>query len=244
MAVHYEKIGTTAVITIANPARRNAVDRDTADRLAAAWERFESDEGALVGILTGSAGTFCAGADLKAMDLIDDPRGFLGFTRMAAGKPTIAAVAGYAVGGGLELALWCDLRVAGEDAVFGCFQRRFGVPLIDGGTVRLPRVVGLSRALDLILTGRPVGAAEAHRIGLVDRLVPPDGELTAALELAAMIGAHPQPTLRSDRASVYAGLGRPEEEALALEREFGLGVMDEAIAGAARFATGEGRGGR
>lgn len=241
MPVQYENIGNAAVVTIARPERRNAIDRATAVAPREAWERFEADDRARVGILTGAAGTFCAGADLKEMDLVDDPAGFLGFTRLTVSKPTIAAVAGFAVGGGLELALWCDLRVAGEDAVFGCFERRFGVPLIDGGTVRLPRIVGLSRALDMILTGRPVDATEAHRIGLVDRLVPPDRELEVALDLAEMIAAHPQPTLRSDRASVYAGLGLEMAAALAVERRFGLEVLDEAAEGAARFRAGEGR---
>lgn len=243
MAVQYENIGNAAVVTIANPERRNAIDRATALALAEAWERFEADDDARVGILTGAGGTFCAGADLKTMDLVDDPRGFLGFTRTTVSKPTIAAVAGYAVGGGLEIALWCDLRVVGSDAVFGCFERRFGVPLVDGGTVRLPRVVGLSRALDLILTGRPVDAVEALRIGLADRVVPPDQELAAALDLAETIAAHPQPTMRSDRAAVYAGLVREVPEALAIERELGLGALGAAVAGAARFAAGEGRSG-
>jgi enoyl-CoA hydratase len=226
VAVHYEGIGNAAVITIARPDRRNAID---------------ADDDAPVGILTGSAGTFCAGADLKAFDLVEGPGGWLGIGRTTVSKPTIAAVAGYCVAGGLELALWCDLRIAGEDAVFGCFERRFGVPLADGGTQRLPRIVGLSRALDMILTGRPVAAAEAHRIGLVDRLVPPDTELDAALELAETIARFPQATVRSDRAAVYDGLGLTMSEGLEVEAERGRTVLEVAVAGAARFAAGEGR---
>src|SRR3989304_9473005 len=169
MPVHTERIGQAAVITIANPARRNAIDRPTAIALGEAWRRFEADD-ASVGILTGAAGTFCAGADLKAMDLGVNPDGWLGMSRLHVTKPTIAAVAGHCVAGGLELALWCDLRVAGEDAVFGGFERRFGVPLADGGTVRLPLVVGVSGALALIMTGRQIDAEEAYRIGLAARL--------------------------------------------------------------------------
>ena len=241
MTVHYENIGGAAVITISRPERRNAIDRATAMALREAWRRFDADEAAAVGILTGAGGNFCSGADLKSFDLVDEPEGFLGFTRTAVSKPTIASVAGYCVAGGLELALWCDLRVAGEDAVFGFFERRFGVPLVDGGTQRLPRVVGLGRALDMILTGRPVSGAEAFRIGLVDRLVPPDQELATALDLAEEMAGHPQATVRSDRAAVYGGLGRPLGEGLAVEREEGLAVLGEAAEGAARFAQGEGR---
>ena len=243
MPVHYENIGNTAVITIARPEVRNAIDRATAEELRAAWERFDGDDGALVGILTGAGGTFCSGADLKKMDLWDDEGGFLGFTRLKVSKPTIASVAGHCVAGGLELALWCDLRVAGEDAVFGCFERRWGVPLVDGGTQRLPRIVGLSRALDMILTGRAVDAAEAHRIGLVDRLVAPDEELATALDLAEGIARHPQVTVRTDRAAVYEGLGRTIEDGLRIERRHGRRAMETAMEGAARFASGEGRGG-
>ncbi|MEX0825686.1 MAG: crotonase/enoyl-CoA hydratase family protein [Acidimicrobiia bacterium] len=237
MPVHYENIGNAAVITISNPKTRNAVDRATAIELAGAWQRFESDAEAVVGILTGAGGTFCSGADLKAMDLADGPGGWLGMSRLQVTKPTIASIAGHCVAGGLELALWCDLRVAGEDAVFGCFERRFGVPLVDGGTVRLPLVVGLSRALDLILTGRPIDAAEAHRIGLVDRVVSPDAELAATLDLAEMIAAFPQATVRSDRASVYAAVGLSITTGLASENRFGHGVLRDAVAGAARYRS-------
>jgi len=243
MAVHYELIGNAAVITIARPESKNAIDRATAEALAGAWHRFECDGDALVGVLTGAAGTFCAGADLKKMDLWDDRSGFLGFTRLQVSKPTIAAVAGHCVAGGLELAVWCDLRVAGKDAVFGCFERRWGVPLVDGGTQRLPLIVGLSRALDMILTGRPVDAAEAFRIGLVDRLVPPDTELAAALDLAEVVAAFPQVTVRSDRAAVYEGIGLPMSDRLARERRHGRVALSTAVEGAARFASGEGRGG-
>ena len=242
MAVHYERIGASAVITIANPDRRNAVDRATAVALGEAWRRFEADD-ASVGILTGAAGTFCAGADLKAMDLVDNPDGWLGMSRLHVTKPTIAAVAGHCVAGGLELALWCDLRVAGEDAVFGCFERRFGVPLADGGTVRLPLVVGFSRALDLIMTGRQIDAEEAYRIGLVDRLVRIDGEMEEALNLGDALARFPQEALRSDRASVYEAVGLPLPAAFANERRRGSEVLGAMADGVERFRAGEGRGG-
>jgi enoyl-CoA hydratase len=243
MSVHYEVRGPTALITIDRPERRNAINLETADLLQRAWERFDTDEQAVVGVLTGAGGVFSAGADLKDFDLIDRPEGFLGFTRMIVSKPTIAAVEGYCVAGGLEMALWCDLRVAGEGAVFGCFERRFGVPLVDGGTQRLPRIVGLSRALDMILTGRPVDAGEANDIGLADRLSPAGSALDTALELADLIAAFPQTTVRSDRLAVLEGLGRPPAEGLAIERRHGLGVLDTAAKGAARFEEGSGRSG-
>ena len=243
MSVHYEVRGPTALITIDRPERRNAINLETADLLQRAWQRFDTDEQAVVGVLTGAGGVFSAGADLKDFDLIDRPEGFLGFTRMIVSKPTIAAVEGYCVAGGLEMALWCDLRVAGEGAVFGCFERRFGVPLVDGGTQRLPRIVGLSRALDMILTGRPVDAGEANDIGLADRLSPAGSALDTALELADLIAAVPQTTVRSDRLAVLEGLGRPPAEGLAIERRHGLGVLDTAAKGAARFEEGSGRSG-
>jgi len=243
MTVHYENIGRAAVVTISRPERRNAIDAATASELADAWKRFDSDDQAAVGVLTGAGGNFCSGADLRDFDLEDGPGGYLGMSRYHVAKPTIAAVAGFCVAGGLELALWCDLRVAGEDAVFGCFERRFGVPLVDGGTQRLPRLVGLSRAFDMILTGRPVSGAEAHRIGLADRLVPPDEELAAALDLAETIAAHPQPTVLSDRAAVYDGLGVDPRSGLDAERRRGLVALGVAVEGASRFAAGEGRGG-
>jgi enoyl-CoA hydratase len=243
VSVRYQRAGPVAVVTIDRPERRNAIDRATALALQKAWRDFEEDTGALVGVLTGAGGVFCAGADLVALDLVEEPEGWLGFARTTASKPTIAAVAGPCVAGGLELALWCDLRVAGAEAFFGCFERRFGVPLADGGTQRLPRVVGLGRALDMILTGRAVYAEEALRIGLVDRLVPTGGELEAALSLAEAIAGFPQETLRSDRRAVYEGLGRPLAEGLELEAELARGVLGVAVEGAARFTSGEGRSG-
>jgi len=243
MSVRYERTAAVAVITIDRPERRNAIDRATAEALQRAWRDFDADPEARVGVLTGAGGVFCAGADLVAFDLIEEREGWLGICRTSVSKPTIAAVAGPCVAGGLELALWCDLRVAGAGAVFGCFERRFGVPLADGGTQRLPRIVGLGRALDMILTGRPVPAEEAFRIGLADRLVPAGDELAEALRLAEVIAAFPQDTMRSDRRAVFAGLGRPLEEGLALEAELGRQVAVTAIAGAARFAGGEGRSG-
>jgi enoyl-CoA hydratase len=243
VTVRYELHGAVAVITIDRPERRNAIDRATAEGLYRAWKGFDADPEARVGILTGANGVFCAGADLVAFDLQETAEGWLGICRMSVSKPTIAAVAGPCVAGGLELALWCDLRVAGADAVFGCFERRFGVPLADGGTQRLPRIVGLGRALDMILTGRPVPAEEAYRLGLADRLVPRGEELAEALRLAETIAGFPQDTMRSDRQALFAGLGRPLEEGLALEAEAGRKVAATAIAGAARFAGGEGRSG-
>jgi enoyl-CoA hydratase len=240
MTVLYERVGSAAVVTIDRPERRNAIDRATADALAGAFARFDADPGARVGVLTGRGGVFCAGADLKALDLVETAGGWLGICRTAVSKPTIAAVAGPCVAGGLEFALWCDLRVAGADAVFGCFERRFGVPLVDGGTQRLPRLVGLGRALDMILTGRAVPAEEALRIGLADRLVPAGQELAEALRLAEVLASFPQETMLSDRRAVYAGLGRPLEEGLALEADLGRQVLGSAVAGAARFAAGEG----
>ena len=243
MSVHYELRAGTALITIDRPERRNAVNLETADLLQRAWQRFDTDDKAAVGVLTGANGVFSAGADLKDFDLVDRRDGFLGFTRMIVSKPTIAAVEGYCVAGGLELALWCDLRVAGEGAVFGCFERRFGVPLVDGGTQRLPRIIGVSRALDMIMTGRPVDADEAHRIGLADRLAPTGSALDAALELAANIAVFPQATVRSDRLALLEGLGRPMAEGLMIERRHGLGVLDVALEGASLFEDGFGRSG-
>jgi enoyl-CoA hydratase len=243
VSVHCQRIGHAAVITIDRPERRNSIDRATAAGLLQAWGDFDADPHARVGVLTGAGGVFCAGVDLQALDVVERPEGWLGLTRATVSKPTIAAVSGYAVAGGLELALWCDLRVAGADAVFGCYERRFGVPLADGGTQRLPRLVGLGRALDMILTGRPVRAEEAQRIGLVDRLVPAGAELEEALRLAEVIAAFPQPTMRSDRRCVYQGLGRPLEEGLAIEAAAAREVLGEAAAGAARFTAGAGRSG-
>jgi enoyl-CoA hydratase len=242
--------GPVRILRLHRPAARNAVDSRTARALREAWLDFDRDPGARVGVLTGGDEVFCAGADLKDLEALaaeaTGGSGPLGFTRLAVSKPTIAAVAGYCVAGGLELACWCDLRIADETAVFGCFERRFGVPLIDGGTQRLPRIVGLGRALDLILTGRPVPAGEALSLGLVTEVVPPGEALRRAVELARAIAAFPQDCLRNDRRAVYEGLGRPLEEGLRLEARLGAETLasGESAAGAKAFAAGEGRGGR
>ncbi|WP_255198780.1 crotonase/enoyl-CoA hydratase family protein [Halorarius litoreus] len=242
MSVHYDREGPVAVVTVDRPDRRNAIDRATADALLDAWTRFEAGD-ATVGVLTGSEGTFSAGADLKAMDLQDSPEGWLGFTRERVSKPTIAAVEGHCVAGGLEMALWCDIRVASETAEFGCFERRFGVPLVDGGTQRLPRVVGLGRALDMILTGRAVDAATAERWGLATRVVEPGDAREAAVDLGKRIAEFPQETVLTDRAAVYDGIGTTLERGLGVEGWHGSRALQTAMAGADRFAGGEGRGG-
>lgn len=243
--VRYDGQGPVVVVTIDRQHRRNAIDGRTAQSLVDALERFEADEGKHVLVLTGAGGAFCAGADLTAIDTLapraDGPDGPLGFTRRVATKPTIAAVDGWAVAGGLELALWCDLRVASPRSTFGCFERRWGVPLIDGGTWRLPRVVGFGRALDLMLTGRAVDADEALAIGLVTSIA--DDAVAAAVELGARIAAFPQATVRSDRASAYDGWGHPLSEALQIEMRHGLGVLETGRAGAEEFKAGAGRGG-
>lgn len=249
MTVRIEKNGSVTTIVLARPAARNAVDRPTAAALAAAFRAFEVDESAAVGVLFGEGGTFCSGADLDAFALgegnaIDvDGDGPMGPSRMLLSKPAIAAVAGHAVAGGLELALLCDLRVVEEDAVFGVYCRRFGVPLIDGGTVRLPRLVGLSRALDLILTGRAVGSTEALAMGLANRVVPKGTARAAAEALAAEIARFPQATMRGDRASAYASQSLSIDDALRVEVEHGLRSLasGEAARGAAAFAKGKGR---
>lgn len=239
--------GPVTTITIERPAVRNAVDRDTAAALAAAFRDFDTDPAASVAVLTGAGGTFCAGADLKAISagpanrLERDGDGPMGPTRMTLSKPVIAAIEGHAVAGGLELAIWADLRVAAEDSVLGVFCRRWGVPLIDGGTVRLPRLIGEGRALDLILTGRPVTAAEALDIGLVNRVVRPGTALAAAVRLAHELAGLPQLCLRQDRLSVLACAGLEERDALAAEFEHGLVSLAESAEGAARFAAGAGR---
>ncbi len=250
MSVRVEKQGEVTTVVMSRPEVRNAVNGPQAEALAAAFRAFDADDEAAVAVLWGEGGTFCAGADLKAVAegeggarLTDTGDAPLGVSRMRLGKPVIAAVAGHAVAGGLELALWCDLRVAEEGAIFGVFCRRFGVPLVDGGTVRLPRIVGQGRALDMILTGRPVGAEEAHRIGLADRVVP-DGQSRAAAEaLAKEIAGFPERCMRSDRISVYACAGVPTDEALAIETRLGLEVIrsGETQAGAERFKSGVGR---
>jgi enoyl-CoA hydratase len=246
--VQVDRKGPVTTVILNRPGVRNAVDGPTAVALAEAFEDFDADPDAAVAVLFGSGGTFCAGADLKAMggpsgNRVDaDGRGPMGPTRMRLSKPVIAAIAGHAVAGGLELALWCDLRVAQDDAVLGVFCRRWGVPLIDGGTVRLPRLIGTSRAMDMILTGRAVGAAEAAAIGLANRVVPAGQALAAAQELAAQLAAFPQTCLRSDRASVLDQEGLDEAAALAAEFAHGQAALrEETVPGAARFAAGEGR---
>jgi enoyl-CoA hydratase len=243
--VRYERVGAAAVLTIDRPRRRNAVDGATATLLRRGFEDFEADAGARVLVLTGAGGeAFCAGADLKALDLdVDDAAGPMGFSRLTPSKPAIAAVDGWCLAGGLELALWCDLRIATPASSFGFFERRWGVPLVDGGTQRLPRAVGMGRALELILTGRPVEAEEALRIGLVNEVVAPGAHLERALELAETIAAFPQETMLADRRAAIEGAGLPLAEGLALEHRLGRETLDVAVRGAARFAAGEGRGG-
>lgn len=248
-AVRIERDGPVTTIVLARPEVRNAVDGPTADALAAAFRAFEADEAAAVAVLWGEGGTFCAGADLKAMggersNHLHDPGagdGPMGPSRMHLVKPVIAAVAGHAVAGGLELACWCDLRVVEEDATFGVFCRRWGVPLIDGGTVRLPRLIGLSHAMDLILTGRPVGAEEAQRIGLANRVVPTGTARQAAEALAHELAAFPQVTMRGDRLAALEQDGLELPEALANEWVHGGRSLATAVTGAARFAAGAGR---
>lgn len=237
MTVEYAQTGPVVTITIDRPERRNAINRETAEALYEAWTRFDADDTAAVGILTGAGEHFSSGADLQDFDLVDRPEGFLGFTRVNTSKPTIAAIDGYCVAGGLEMALWCDLRVATTDAIFGCFERRWGVPLVDGGTQRLPKIIGAGRALDMILTGRPLDAQEAYAIGLVNRIVEPGGHLEAAMDLANRIAAFPQETVRSDRAAVLAGFGSSLKEGLEIERTLGLEVLDVAAEGARRFRS-------
>jgi enoyl-CoA hydratase len=247
VTVFVDRDGPITIVTIDRPARRNAVDPDTAAALRDAFAAFAADEAARVAILTGSEGHFCAGFDLNAVGTSrynPDGPGPMGPTRMLLEKPVIAAVEGHAVAGGLELALWCDLRVAAASAIFGVYCRRWGVPLIDGGTVRLPRLVGLGRALDMILTGRPVAADEAQRIGLADRVVADGEALPAAIELARQIAAFPQLCMTSDRLSAYRQWDFDLEAALRHEAHAGVAPLrDGAAAGAKRFTEGTGRGG-
>ena len=267
--VSYERTGDAAVLTITRPERRNAVDDETAAELLDGFHRFEADDEARALVLTGEGPeAFCAGADLKAFtekseafmaahpdggdaadreaaisDWLDSrPDGPLGFTRLRASKPTIAAISGWCLAGGLELALWCDLRVAGEAARLGFTERRFGVPLIDGGTQRLPRIIGMGRALEMILTGRVVEAGDALDWGLVTEVVEPGRELERALEIAQGLAAFPQQTMLSDRRAALEGIGLTFEEGLALEARLGRDSVITGAAGAARFAAGEGRG--
>ncbi|MEK0097768.1 crotonase/enoyl-CoA hydratase family protein [Streptomyces sp. A475] len=247
MPVRVERRGHVTTVVLSRPEVRNAVDGPTAAELAAAFKEFDADASARVAVLWGEGGTFCAGADLKAIGtergnrVAEEGDGPMGPTRLRLSKPVIAAVSGHAVAGGLELALWCDLRVAEEDAVFGVFCRRWGVPLIDGGTVRLPRLIGESRAMDLILTGRPVPAPEAYAMGLANRLVPPGRARAEAEELAEQIAGFPQACMRGDRASVLDQAGQGEEAAMAGELRYGTAVLEESLKGAARFASGAGR---
>ena len=253
--VLYERAGAASLLTINRPERRNAVDPETADRLLEGYERFVADDQARVLVLTGDEQAFSAGADLKSVTeavtdetlakqwLADRPNGPLGFTRLTSPKPTIAAISGYALAGGLELALWCDLRIGTETARLGFPERRWGVPLIDGGTQRLPRIVGMGRGLDLILSGRIVEADEAREIGLLTEVVPPGRHVERALEMAEGLAAFPQKTMLSDRRAAIEGLGLPLDDALALEAEIGADSTATGIEGAARFASGEGRGG-
>ncbi len=246
--VTYERRGAAAVLTIDRQERRNAVDGPTAERLSEGYRRFVEDDEARVLVVTGAGEiAFCAGADLKAIESLG-PRleleeGPLGFTRLISPKPTIAAISGWCLAGGLELALWCDLRIATEDSRLGFTERRFGVPLLDGGTQRMPRLVGLGRALDLILTGRIVQAGEAERIGLVTEVVPAVGHLERALEIAEALARFPQDTMLADRSAALVGIGHPLEEGLRLEARSGPPTLETAWKGAARFASGEGRGG-
>lgn len=252
MSVDIHHQDSIVVIAIDRPSARNAVDRETADALATAFRQFEKEEGALVAVLTGRGGHFCAGADLKALAagagnrFEPDGDAPMGPTRMQLSKPVIAAVEGYAVAGGLELALWCDLRVAADNATQGVFCRRFGVPLIDRGTIVLPRLIGQGRALDLILTGREVDAEEALAMGVVNRVVPAGNALEAAMELAKSIAQHPQRCMRNDRTLALAQWTLCEEEAIAMEFQLGMDTIQsgETRGGATQFRDGQGRGGR
>lgn len=250
MTVDIERDGAVWTVILDRPDRRNAVDRETARELADAFRAFDADDEANVGVLSGADGTFCAGADLKAMAdgepnrVEPDGDGPMGPTRMQLDKPVVAAIAGDAVAGGLELALWCDLRVVESDAEFGVLCRRWGIPLIDGGTVRLPRLIGLSHALDLVLTGRTVGAEEAKEMGLANRVVDPGEARAEAEQLAERLAGFPQTCLRNDRKSAYEQFGLTLDEALANEFEYGQTSLEaDAMEGAERFADGAGRGG-
>jgi len=245
--VRVERSGPVTTVLLSRPERRNAVDGETAAALADAFRAFDADPDAAVAVLHGEGGVFCAGADLKSVGtpagnrVAVDGDGPMGPTRMRLGKPVIAAVAGYAVAGGLELALWCDLRVAEQGAVFGVFCRRWGVPLIDGGTVRLPRLIGGSRAMDMVLTGRPVDASEALAMGLVNRVVAEGGSRAAAERLARELAGFPQRCLREDRLSLLEGDGLETQAALANEYAHGLRSLEDVEAGLARFQSGAGR---
>ena len=251
-----EKRGRVLIVSINRPERRNAVDRETGDALYAAFQDFDTDDGADVAVLAGTQGAFCAGFDLKSLagsgtsarveNGGEGDLGPMGPTRMHLSKPVIAAIEGHAVAGGMELALWCDLRVMAEDATFGIFCRRFGVPLVDGGTFRLARLIGQSRAMDLVLTGRPVNATEAERIGLANRVTPPGAALDAAVALANELTKFPQACMRNDRLAMLQQWGMSHDTALRNEYKLGLETMDsgETLDGASRFSKGEGRHGK
>ena len=247
MPVHVERIPPVTTVILDRPEVRNAVDRSTAQDLADAFRAFDEDAESRVGVLFGASGTFCAGADLKALSsaapnrVAPDGDGPMGPSRMLLSKPVIAAISGHAVAGGLELALWCDVRIAEENAVMGVFCRRWGVPLIDGGTIRLPRIVGLGRALDLILTGRPVSAQEALGMGLVNQVVPAGTARAAAEEMARQLAGFPQAAMLGDRLSAYEQWDLDLNSALANELAHGIRALDEAMAGARRFDGGAGR---
>jgi enoyl-CoA hydratase len=246
--VRFERHGAAAVLTIDRPERRNAVDGPTAEALKAGYQQFVADDDARVLVIEGAGGeAFCAGADLKALDTLaprlQDPGGPLGFSRLTSPKPTIAAISGWCLAGGLELALWCDLRIVTEDAKLGFPERRWGVPLIDGGTQRLPRIVGQGRALDIILTGRILDAPEALAMGLVTEVVAPGAHLERALAMAEGLAAFPQDTMLADRSAALASFGHPLEAGLAIEAASGLPTLQTALEGAGRFADGHGRGG-
>ena len=244
--VKYERIDSAAVLTINRPERRNAIDGETAALLEQRFEQFCADDTALTLIVAGAGGqAFCAGADLKAVETLiprlEGVGGPIGFSRLHSPKPTIAAVSGWCLAGGFELALWCDIRIATAESKFGFTERRFGVPLVDGGTQRLPRVVGAGVALDLTLSGRVVDAEEAHRIGLANELVAEGQHLTRALEYAEMLATFPRRTMLADREALYTGMDLPLDEGLAFEARSGAATLEDAAAGAARFASGEGR---
>jgi enoyl-CoA hydratase len=246
--VTYERVGAAAVLTIDRPERRNAVDGPTAEKLTEGYRAFEADDDARVLVLTGAGGiSFCAGADLKAIDTfaerLDLHDGPLGFTRLTPSKPTVAAIEGWCLAGGLELALWCDLRIASEGSTLGFPERRWGVPLIDGGTQRLPRIVGMGRAMDMILTGRMVPVDEAHAMGLVNQVVSKGAALDRALQIAEALASFPQETMLADRSAAIEGFGMPLDDGLRREAQAGRAVFEVAQRGAARFAGGEGRGG-
>src|ERR671915_1595019 len=244
--VTYERRGPAALLTIDRQERRNAIDGPTAELIAAAYDRFVADDDARVLVITGAGGVaFCAGADLKNIESfgprLDDPRGPLGISRVIAPKPTIAAISGWCLAGGLELALWCDLRIATDGSALGFPERRWGVPLVDGGTQRMPRIVGLGRALDLILTGRILDADEALEMGLLTEVTDPGGHLDRALEIAEGLAQFPQQTMLTDRRAAIEGSTLPLADGLALEAKLGFASVETGLGGAARFSRGQGR---